>query len=483
MKKGEKQTYIVTSAQAVQSEKHSKKNGYDSRRGAPHIPFIKGLEKYCEERNAELVVLSMKGMDASEDEIHPYFYNDQMDLLFPSERNVRLNSNIIISDMIVPPQNVDPTAGRERFVQNGQSVVYAHSKQRLKCVPASNFKMPKIMATTGACTLPNYNRATHRGDAAHGDHFLGALIVEIIDDTFYNLRNIMSQQNGKFVDMGLAYFGNQNPKILPVEALVLGDIHVGDTDPKARQANYEMISFFKPKKLIIHDLFNGHSVNPHEREDKLRRALAYQAGRLDIEKEFKECYAEICELAKAMKKHGDIYIDASNHDRFINRYLERGIYMDEPWNAGISAYLTGALLNDPETVKKNLQNPHYVDMKNPVEVGIRKMGKVPDNVHFLKLEDDLKVWGWQLASHGDKGTSGAKGSQRSKEISHGKGMFGHTHSPEILRNTYTVGTSTYLNLPYTAGSGSKWLHANGVLYQGGLAQLIPVINGKWLKKD
>ena len=54
--------------------------------------------------------------------------------------------------------------------------------------------------------------------------------------------------------------------------------------------------------------------------------------------------------------------------------------------------------------------------KDPVEYGIKMMGGLPSNVNFLSLRDDYKVRGWQLASHGHKGISGARGSIRSREI-------------------------------------------------------------------
>ena len=106
------------------------------------------------------------------------------------------------------------------------------------------------------------------------------------------------------------------------------------------------------------------------------------------------------------------------------------------------------------------------------------------NIDFLDLQTDFKRWGCQLASHGHRGNSGArKASALSRELAHGKSITGHTHAPEILRDTYIVGTSTRLNLPYTDGSATSWMSANAVLYEGGLVQLVPVINGKWKRKD
>jgi len=223
-----------------------------------------------------------------------------------------------------------------------------------------------------------------------------------------------------------------------------------------------MIEHFKPERLFIHDFFNGQSVNYHEMKDSVTRAKTYLEGKADLEKELKMCYDEICEFAKSMKKK-EVNIVASNHHRFLNKYLEDKIFMEEPWNIKIGLKLCESLVRG----------------EDPFEYGIKLIGKLPKNIRFLKSGDNYKVWGYQLADHGDKGLSGGRGSIRARELGHGKSITGHTHAPEILRNTYVVGTSTYLNLKYTAGQASSWMSANAVLYEGGIVQIIPIIEGKW----
>jgi hypothetical protein len=455
--------YVITAAQAIQSERNGNRFGTDSERGAPNKNLIAGLERYCSDRGAEFDIIRMSGMNNSERDLHPYFAgrDDVHD-----HYHKKLNSNIELSNMVIPPQNVDPTSGRDRFVQRERTKIVAHSKQRLKAIPASNAQLPKLFVTTGCITHPNYHPLNHRGDAAGRDHMYGAVVVEVIDDKFYNVRIMRGQKNGIFVDMGMKYNGGKKPTKAGVEALVLGDIHVGDHDPKTMIANYEMMDFFKPERVFVHDLFNAHSVNPHEKDNLATRVRMFEEGRLDLEQELKDCRDEICRLGKAMGKR-EVNIVASNHPFFVDRYLEEGDFMKDPWNARIASQLVQAVMDD----------------KDPVEVGIRMMGKLPSNVNFLKLGEDYKVWGWQLASHGHKGISGARGSVNSRELGHGKSITGHTHSPIILRDTLIVGTSTDLDLDYTKGQGSAWMAANAVVYDGGLVQLLPIIEGKWKMKD
>jgi hypothetical protein len=319
--------------------------------------------------------------------------------------------------------------------------------------------------TTGACSHPNYDDFSHKGDMAKKEHKYGAVVAEIIDDTYFNVRHVPAQRNGDFVDMGRVYSGSKTPTKATIEALVLGDYHFGDHSIKAIKASDEMMDFFKPKRVFLHDFINGHSVNPHERGNAIQRTLAYEEGRLHIEKELKEAYKELIRISKTHSKT-EFNIVYSNHGFFIDRYLESAEFMKEPWNAKIAIKLADAALRG----------------ENPVEAGLKMMGKIPSNVNFLNLRDDYKVWGWQLASHGHKGISGARGSIRSREIGFGKSISGHTHTPEIQRNTVIVGTNTRLDLPYTDGGMSTWMNANAVLYKGGLTQLFPIINGKWKMK-
>jgi len=459
-KKIEPKTYVVTSAQASYEIKREGDEEYYIRNGGVakvHPQFLKGLERYCMEKDSELIILPMNGKNARETIFHESL--DGIDL-FKGELN--LNSNIKISNMKVPPQNIDPTTGRIRFAQRDRTLIYAHPKQRFRAVPSSNWKLPKLLLTTGSITTPNYNTENHRGDVARRDHTLGAIVIEVFDDQHYNVRHITANKKGDFIDLGKKYRGDKNSINAKADSLVFGDLHVGDTDEMTRMANYEMIEYFKPKRLILHDVFNGHSINPHEKDSRMSRVRAWGKGRLCLEDELQECREELVNLSNASK--GEIYIAKSNHDIFLDRYLERGDFLKEPWNAEISLKISYRMSKG----------------KDPFEEGINLVGGVPKNVHFLNLRSDLKRWGYQLASHGHKGNSGARRSSViSRETAHGKSITGHSHTPEILRNTYIVGTSTRLDLPYTDGSASSWMAANAILYEGGQVQLIPIINGIW----
>ena len=84
----------------------------------------------------------------------------------------------------------------------------------------------------------------------------------------------------------------------------------------------------------------------------------------------------------------------------------------------------------------------------------------------------------ELGAHGDKGANGARGSLHAMENAYGNSVSGHSHSPEILRGAWQVGTCSYLKLEYNQGP-SSWLHSSCLLYPNGARQLINVIGGQW----
>ena len=443
--------YLITSAQACAS---------------PHSHFIEGLEHYCSNEDAELIILPMIGQSAREDldQLNPVFRNFDVEY---GER--KLNSNIQIKQFNIRPYQIDPITGLSRFAQRETTLLFASPKQRLKPIAHSNNKYPKFLITTGACTRPNYATSMdvsaerrRLGNISTRDHIYGGIVIEIESDEKFHMRNLRANSRGKFVDFGTEYDGKEIAKST-LEALVLGDYHMGKTDEETRQVNFEMIN---PKRLVLHDFFDGHSVNHHMNKQFIEQNILQQLDfeHHKLEKEFTDCYNELIELSERMNGR-KIYVVASNHHEFLNRYLNEGRFMDDVINARFGFKLAGHM------AKK--------DYNNPVEEGIRMMGKLPKNIIFLRRDEDLKVRGYQLGSHGDKGPGGGRGSMTSKENDWGKSITGHVHKAQILRDTYTVGTCLPLNMFYMRGQPSDWSHTNAFLWDTGTVQMVNIIDGKY----
>ena len=70
---------------------------------------------------------------------------------------------------------------------------------------------------------------------------------------------------------------------------------------------------------------------------------------------------------------------------------------------------------------------------------------------------------------------------KSKENDFGKSITGHMHSPQILRETYIVGTMLPFNMPYIRGTSSGWAHTHALLWENKTVQMVNVIDGKYKK--
>lgn len=445
--------YLISSAQA---------------NARPHERLLESMDTYLERNTGRLVVLPMIGRDAREDW-------DQLD---PSlaERDVeygtrRLNDHIQIEQFHVRPYQIDPVQGLNRFAQRERTQVFASPKQRMRAVPHSVKKHPKFLVTTGAVTFPNYATAQDTsaerrrlGDIARRDHKLGGLIVEVANSDTYYMRHITSNGTGSFIDLGVKYDGTEVTEGIRPDALVLGDYHCGRTDPDVLQATYEMIDDLKPKRVVLHDFFDGHSVSHHADKEPITQGIHQieDLGHSSLEQELGQCGDELRILSE---KADEIVVVMSNHHEFLWRYLNEGRFMRDKENARFGLKLASYMAERDEN--------------DPVEHGIRMLGSLPRNIRFLKRTDDYKVRGYQLGAHGDKGPGFGYGSLVAKENDYGQSVSGHVHTNEILRNTHTAGTMLPLDMFYMRGSPSRWTNGHVAIYPNGAAQHLILNRGEY----
>jgi hypothetical protein len=472
--------FLITSAQASYTiDKDGveipfgSKTGLKKGKAKPNRNFLSGLEKLADNEGAELMILPIAGRCSKEDILHEEIEGHNA---IRNNSLYRLNKNIQVRDIVVPPQNKDPTTGKRDLVgQYGSSIIFPHSKQRYQAVPTFNSGLPRYLYTPGAVTMPNYDTSNHRGDTAEREHVFGALMVEVLDEEHYNIRNIRALKNGKFVDLGIGYNGNNNMEKVGVDSMVLGDYHWGNHDEQTINANYEMIKQFNPKRVFIHDFFDGYSVNHHERRNLMGRSREMKNGRLSLEEELISGAEELNRLGRNFRDT-QFYIVSSNHNAFLPRYINDGEWLNRDiWNSEIGSYLYYKSLN------ANIPEREIDDAALLLEYGYLRYCKLPNNINFSKLTDSIRRHSFQLASHGDKGSSGARaGSAKSRAVTGGgKSITGHTHAMEIYGNTYIVGTSSRLDQKYTAGYGNSTIGGNAILYNNGLVQMLPIIKGRW----
>ena len=429
--------------------------------------LLASMENYCQRNDAAVLVL------VASDPAHNREFGKQYGSLdkklvdskhvFTVVGDTALNSNLYISTIKLSAKHVDPLTGLARIGQRNGSFIYASPKQRMKSIPVSNIKLPHMLMTTGAVTKPDYSTENYMSERtahiAEHDHVMGAIIVEVEDKDIYHFRQIQGDINGSFIDIGLQYNSDNSIESVAPEAFVLGDWHAKETDPTARAAWEDVMQTLKPQILVLHDAFSGVSINHHEQHRNILKAQRSAANELDIKSELETLASDLNSLSDLVD---EIVMVKSNQDEFLERYLQDGNYVKDPQNHRLSLLLSLQML----------------DGEDPLKYGIETHGLKSKKIRWLKRDEDFKVARIQLGAHGDIGANGARGSLRTMEAAYGNSVSGHSHSPEILRGAWQVGTSSYLKLSYNRGP-SSWMHCSCLVYPNGSRQLINSINGKW----
>jgi hypothetical protein len=437
------QRYVITTAQA----------------NAPvNSKLLDSFIHYCDRNDAELIVLPTSGITINDTDyspkITPY-------LLFDKE--YRLNKNVRILDAMIRPQVINPLGGVDHFARNNESsLIMPGTKQTLKYIPDMQDTIPRALMTTGAITHPNYNTKFRQGNIAVQDHEYGAVVLEVEDDKHFHHRFISAFKNGKFSDIPGVYDGASFKKHKSVDAFVVGDLHPFHTDPVHEAQTFDQLQYFKPKKVFLHDAFNGVSISHHYKGRNADKYKAHTDFTGDLGEELQVTRAAILKYANALPRGSQLYLVKSNHDEHLERYLQEGRFVNDGKNSLVGSQLYTELLSG----------------KDPLDVGLNLYGKLPSNVHFLQRDSDLRVRGYQLAMHGDIGSNGTRGSITSMERAFGKSITGHSHTVVKQRNALSVGTSTRLRIGYNKGP-SSWVQANIAIYDTGHPQIFNTINGRW----
>lgn len=432
---------------------------------AVHEGFHASLKSFCKQNKAALLILVAS--DPAHNKSRGGF--GTIDTRLAKEcmvvEDTYLNSNFFISTIKLSAKHINPTVGLSDIGQREGSFVFASPKQSMTLESTSNEKLPHVMMTTGAITAPNYVTELYMSERtayiADKHHVMGAIYVNIFDNETYGYTQIqMLNDEGSFVHFGKRYHPNGKVTNDAPEVLVCGDWHSGETDPLVRQCTEEMAGFFKPKKIALHDTFNGKSINHHEENNTIVQAQHFMHGTPSLEQEFVGLRDDLDWFSKLAE---EIVIIKSNHDEFLSKdYLRYAKYAKDPQNHYFSLDLAKAMMEG----------------KDPVKFGAEKVGLKAKNIHWLKRDDDFKVAGIQLGAHGDIGPAGTRGNIKNMRKSYGMSVTGHSHCPGIWHGAFAVGTSSFLKLGYNQGP-SNWLQTHCLVYSDGSRQLINMVHGVW----
>jgi len=427
-----------------------------------HDAFISNIEAYALSINASIHVIAGRyknptSIFTDSEEI----WSSRITSYLDANRHKIHKYMWIMSDVKIQPTAVNPMTGLQG-ITGINSCIFGSPKVHLEMIPVLHDCVPKMMMTTGACTRKNYTDSK-AGKKGEFHHTLGFVIVEIKDDEVFFSRQVTADDNGDFHDLyyhvkydTIAKESKIN-KINKISGIVLGDIHYGQHDEHVINETLKLIKKLNPENVILHDVFDGFSINHHELNDPFIQFKKENDGTNSLKDEI-----EVMLNGLEAFKDYNVSIVRSNHDDFLDRWLK-----NTDWRKA-------------NTMKNSIEYMEYswLLLKNAAPNGIIPFlirGKYP-KMKTLNRNDSLIINGWEVAQHGDIGSNGSRGSLLQFRKLNTKIIVGHYHSPERKDGALSVGTSTKLRVNYNQGP-SSWLHSHVIIHTDGKAQHINFLNG------
>jgi transposase len=424
-----------------------------------HENFISNIEAYAKHIHADIHIIAGRYKNPtsifSDHEFE--IWSDRIEKYLDANRHEVHKHMWIMSDVKIQPTAVDPMTGLQGM-SGINSCVFGSPKVHMETIPVLEGNLTKLMMTTGACTTKNYTDSK-AGKKGEFHHTLGFVIVEIKDSDVFFSRQVTATDNGNFTDIYFKVEDGKVERIDSISAIILGDIHYGQHDERIIKKTIDFIKNIKPDNVILHDVFDGLSINHHEAKDPFIQYQKEVDGTNSLKNEIETMLNGLEDF-----KDYNVTIVRSNHDDFLDRWLK-----DTDWRKATTMknsveYMEYSAL----LLKKTAPNgviPYLINQKFP---------------HFKTLgrSDSYVVNGWELAQHGDIGSSGSRGSLLQFRKLNTKIVVGHYHSPGRKDGALAVGTSTKLRVNYNLGP-SGWLHSHVIIHHDGKAQHLNFIRGEF----
>jgi hypothetical protein len=279
------------------------------------------------------------------------------------------------------------------------------------------------------------------------------------------MRSVVGDNNSEFYDID-RHITHRKISKSKAEAIVLGDDHALFACPDVREATFGkggIVEVTRPKYIVRHDLIDSYSISHHHRNHPSVGFKKHITGlnKLEDELELTARYLE-----DTTPKGSISVVVPSNHHDHIMRWMETVEWRTELWNARIYHELWVEWLSAIEKEKE--WSPFIWWMKKNCSA----------NALYLREDYPFIIKDIYLGYHGHRGSDGARGNIKGFAKIGAKTITGHTHSPEVDKGAYRVGTSSQLRLDYTKGA-SSWLGSHCLIHPNGKRQIVHIIYGDW----
>ncbi len=445
-----------------------------------HEGFHRAIESFCQHNHGELVIFPVNG---ELNDLDSRFIDSEMHVIFG---DVRITDEFMLSSIKIRANQIDPSTSIYRSLPQGVSAVYGATKQRMTVRPAPKTILdPPYALGTGCITLPHYVRkptkdkmgkVVHEFDnfddrlnyIAAKNHMLGGVIVEIDKDGTVFTRVVQAYEDGSFADRNTLYCPNKIEEGRPPAAIIFGDIHTAQTNMEVLKAFIFEADRLKIKTAVLHDIFDGFTINHHRQDNMIRKAQILSHEAIPNLKAELENLAEFLELI--LEQFENVIVVKSNHDLWLDEYLDLLLFGKDPQNLRIGLQLALVKLDEHKPLE------HFVKQHL---IGKKVKPELINRLRFLDEGEDYMISGVNVGHHGHRAANGAKGSMRGLEQALPVAFTANIHTPEIFGRHHRVGCLGKRDMDYTTGSpATSWMYTSGYLHVDGGQQLVTYVNGK-----
>lgn len=392
----------------------------------------------------------------TDDDKNPIYYAPEI-VAYLVEGQIDLGGLHFVAQANVLPTAKNPLSGFEAITPQGVDCVIPATKIALHCTARLKHQRGKRLFSTGSITKRNYI-LRKAGAVAASEHNIGALFVDTtVTPAIVRQLEQMPESNG-FFDLG-NYYSAENMWPAEPEALQFGDIHAEKMTHDNLQKCLDLIQYYQPKNVILHDVMDFSSRNHHNVKDC---AFMFKNKARTVAQDVQEVSGVIRNIAGVT--NGTVWIVESNHDLAINTWLKNTDFKADPHNAILYLTCMKALYEHiDETGNSNFNMLAYVcrvfgELNNP-------------NVEFHETDESLIFAGVECGVHGHVGINGSRGSPAQFRTLGIPINTGHTHTPSIMGACYTAGVAGELEMGYNIGP-SSWQYASIVTWPNGQRQVI-----------
>lgn len=417
--------------------------------------FLNNMLAYGEHINAQLLVIAGKYHNINSNENCDEIYWDKMIEPYLDANRHDIHKYVsIMSDVVIVPTAINPMSGLNGLSSN-KSCIFGSPKIQLEMSAVLDNSVSKIMMTTGSVTHPNYT-ISKAGKKGEFHHTFGFIIVEIKDDDIFYARQVTANNDGSFTDL---WFNVKNETVSiekSIEGIVLGDLHCGNIDNDVLTQTQKLITnYLVPKNVVLHDVFDGYSINHHEIKDPFIQYSNEVNNRNSLSNEIDN----LINVLKTFENFEKVIIVRSNHDDFLDRWLKDGDWKKQPTCKNSIEYMEYSAILLKQYANNDVIGiiPHIINEK------------LSKNFVCLKRCDSYKIKNWEVGQHGDLGANGSKGSIGQYRNLNTKLIIGHSHTPARKDGALSVGTTSKLRMSYNNGP-SSWLHSHVIIHNDGKTQ-------------